>query len=71
MPNTPEWDYIVVGAGAGGAPLAARLARQGYRVLVLDAGTAQCPTTSEIPAFHAAASEDPLISLEVFRQALL
>jgi choline dehydrogenase-like flavoprotein len=33
-----EVDVAIVGAGAGGATLAQRLARQGWRVLVLDAG---------------------------------
>jgi choline dehydrogenase-like flavoprotein len=31
-------DYIVVGSGPGGAPLGARLARAGMRILVLEAG---------------------------------
>jgi choline dehydrogenase len=35
---TPEWDVVVVGAGTSGAPLAARLADAGRRVLVLEAG---------------------------------
>ena len=34
-----EYDYIVVGSGAGGGPLAARLAIGGYSVLLLEAGT--------------------------------
>jgi choline dehydrogenase len=34
----PEWDVVVVGAGTSGAPLAARLADAGRRVLVLEAG---------------------------------
>lgn len=33
------YDYIVVGSGPGGGPLAADLARAGYSVLLLDAGS--------------------------------
>ncbi|KAL1680111.1 hypothetical protein EV122DRAFT_276531 [Schizophyllum commune] len=33
-----EYDYIVVGSGAGGGPVAARLAETGFRVLVVDVG---------------------------------
>jgi choline dehydrogenase-like flavoprotein len=29
----PEWDYVIVGSGAGGGTLAARLAEAGMRVL--------------------------------------
>ncbi|KAI2616286.1 putative GMC oxidoreductase [Hypoxylon sp. NC1633] len=32
------YDYIVVGSGPGGAPLASNLARAGYRTLLLEAG---------------------------------
>jgi choline dehydrogenase len=33
-----EYDYIVIGSGAGGGTVAARIAEEGYRVLVLEAG---------------------------------
>jgi choline dehydrogenase len=35
------YEYIVVGTGPGGAPLAANLARAGHSVLVLEAGDDQ------------------------------
>lgn len=61
---TPEagphpYDYIVVGAGAGGGPLAARLAERGHRVLLLDAGRDLGATrTYQVPAYHALSTED-------------
>lgn len=39
--NSSTYDYIVVGTGPGGAPLAANLARAGHSVLVLEAGDDQ------------------------------
>ncbi|WP_337174222.1 GMC oxidoreductase [Paludisphaera sp.] len=67
-------DFLVVGAGAGGAPLAARLAERGYTVLVLEMGPgapAHPPPDSrvdvtEVPLLHPAASEDPRHGLRFF-----
>ncbi|KAJ7923610.1 hypothetical protein B0H13DRAFT_1864753 [Mycena leptocephala] len=42
-PNTHSsiYDYIVVGSGAGGGPIAARLAENGFSVLVIETGVDQ------------------------------
>ena len=69
-----EFDYIVVGSGAGGGPLAARLALAGKRVLVIEAGSddsAKEPMhpvreVSEVPALHAVSTEDPELSWQFF-----
>jgi len=53
-----EYDYIVVGSGAGGGPLACNLATAGYRVLLLEAGGEEEPFDYQVPVFHAQASED-------------
>ncbi|KAI0875587.1 choline dehydrogenase [Hypoxylon argillaceum] len=37
-PTQKEYEYIVVGSGAGGSPVAANLARAGHSVLLIDAG---------------------------------
>ncbi|MGU3410675.1 GMC family oxidoreductase [Microbacterium sp. M1A1_1b] len=61
--HTDEYDYVVVGAGAGGVPLAVRLAEAGHTVLVLDAGPATTdPDVYAVPAFHLFASSDPEMS---------
>jgi choline dehydrogenase len=61
-----EFEYIVVGSGAGGGPLAANLARAGKMVLLLEAGGAEEDYNYQVPAFHGRASEDPAISWEFF-----
>lgn len=61
-----SYEYIVVGSGAGGGPVAANLARAGHRVLLLEAGGAPESYTYQVPAFHPAASEDPEMSWEFF-----
>ena len=33
-----DYEYIIVGSGAGGGTLAARLAENGHKVLILEAG---------------------------------
>ena len=65
-PPDAECDFIIVGSGAGGGPLAGNLARRGFRVLVLEAGGWDEPEVCQVPAFHAHASEHAEISWEFF-----
>ncbi|PFH62635.1 hypothetical protein XA68_12709 [Ophiocordyceps unilateralis] len=61
------YEYIVVGSGAGGGPLAARLALAGRRTLLLEAGTDQDDNTNTtVPAYSARSSEDPALSWDFF-----
>lgn len=64
--ESAEYDFIIVGSGAGGGPLACNLAKHGFRVLVLEAGGWDAPEVSQVPAFHAHASEHPDLSWEFF-----
>jgi choline dehydrogenase len=52
-----EYDFVVVGSGAGGGPVAANLAKSGYRVLILEAGGQEEPLDYKVPAFHSLSSE--------------
>ena len=68
-----HYEYIVVGSGAGGGTVAARLAEAGRSVLLLEAGGDPCELTDsrlpqdyQVPAFHAFASENPAIRWDFF-----
>ncbi len=67
------FEYIVVGSGAGGGTLAARLAEAGRSVLLLEAGGdplaaagARLPEDYQVPAFHAFAAENPSMKWDFF-----
>src|SRR5499427_8657194 len=68
-----DCEYVVVGSGAGGGTLAARLAESGRSVLLLEAGSdttestdERLPEDYEVPAFHAFASENPAMRWDFF-----
>ncbi len=62
-----DFDFIVVGSGAGGGPLAANLAIRGYEVLLLEAGADRGDTLHyQVPAFHPQSAEDPNIRWDYF-----
>ena len=73
-PETTPVDFIIVGAGAGGAPLATRLAERGFQVLVVEMGPGNQPATpqdaavdaTEVPLLHPETVEDKRHSLRYF-----
>jgi len=76
MPSEFNPEYIVIGSGAGGGTVAARLAEAGYRVLVLEAGPDPRAAGGnadrsnaddyDVPAFHPFATENPAMRWDFF-----
>jgi len=64
--ETETVDYIVVGSGAGGGPLAANLALAGYTVALLEAGGDESPPEYQVPAFYTRSVEHPDLSWQYF-----
>jgi choline dehydrogenase len=81
MSGREGYEYIVVGSGAGGGTLAARLAEAGRQVLLLEAGgdprrlsgsndkepgIDRLPDDYDVPAFHGFASENDALRWDFF-----
>ncbi|KAI0165999.1 hypothetical protein GGR57DRAFT_1620 [Xylariaceae sp. FL1272] len=61
------YEYVVVGSGAGGGPVAARLAMAGHKTLLIEAGDDQgADVNYTIPAYNAKSSEDEKLSWNFF-----
>ena len=61
-----DFDYVVVGSGAGGGPIAVNLARAGMRILLLEAGGDEEDLLYQVPCFNGLATEDPAIRWEYY-----
>jgi choline dehydrogenase len=61
-----QYEYIVVGSGAGGGPLAANLAERGHRVLLIEAGSDPESYLYQVPCFHAYSTEEKAMAWDFF-----
>jgi choline dehydrogenase len=61
------YEFVVIGSGAGGGPLAARLALAGHKTLLLEAGDDQGANLNyTVPSYNAKVSEDERVAWNFF-----
>lgn len=61
------YEFVVIGSGAGGGPLAARLALAGHKTLLLEAGDDQGANVNyTVPSYNARVSEDEKLAWNFF-----
>ncbi|WP_052958533.1 GMC family oxidoreductase [Aquamicrobium sp. LC103] len=58
MIDNAQFDYVIVGSGAGGGPLAANLAKAGFKVLLMEAGGDEDSLNYSVPGFNGLSTED-------------
>ncbi|KAH6718068.1 hypothetical protein BKA61DRAFT_297160 [Leptodontidium sp. MPI-SDFR-AT-0119] len=62
-----EYEYVVVGSGAGGGPLACRLAMAGHKTLLIEAGDDQNGNVNiTVPGYQAIVTQDPKLRWDFF-----
>lgn len=65
-PSAPV-EYIVVGSGAGGGPLAVNLAKAGHKVVLIEAGgDSEGDDLIQVPLFSPLVGEDPRVRWDYF-----
>src|SRR5437660_3543879 len=66
-PDAPV-EYLVVGSGPGGGPLACNLAKAGHKVVLFEAGSeaAEAQDIGEVPIFAASTVDDARIQWNYF-----
>ncbi len=65
-PSAPI-EYIIVGSGAGGGPLAVNLAKAGHKVVLIEAGgDGEADDLIQVPLFSPLVGEDPRVRWDYF-----